>query len=894
MEFTTNERGTNRGLNIQPPNDPGKDQLNATLIEAVYRDIAHLFNKSKSSISGLIGKAEEVFKNFKNTNLNQPLSKSRYAEAFLKIYSFLLDQEKKARRDKDGALLFAYEKWETDPSKPGSYTTKLVDQPWTPARQKSVKEFDVFKEDNIKQCFDYSRKFQPASPGQFVPQKIPVAAKDVPHPGLPAIKDIVAEGETYEEQVIMVKYGITENLKEIVRQNQPDPVLRLEDLALAIRELSRHKLNMNEARQIASEYLNKYVDLPQNSWKKDLLRRNYAEIRKTVNAVTDLKVEMPIEFVFSNYSAINLYFEFHIDFGEDFFKVISGKLRREMNGLYHLHKIDNSLKIFFETNSRKDLAEVIRCVATSRYLMVSYLGDEFQDLGKKRDSLVFRAFEAALLDNEFPKADKQFFLQMDDTYFRILQYIREDKLELAVAANKEVLEKLNQVRSRISAYERDKLKWGGRILFLLTLALDVLISYVTGAIGKFLPRANYVIKAMLPLIQQEIHILSGVQDKRMGGMEMLKEFGMGMISQRVANTVTHKFKEVFKVEINRFNKLVYDTVLNNFVAAFQEELIHLAGKSASLDDFVENLLKNMVSGIAHDTAAGKAIERSRPALEIRIKTNDASLLAQPKRVAEPGIDNKLSSEPHEAAATLIEDTATATGHSDLKTKIEFDIESGKNDKGISPKPNQAERALPPKKKNKHGKSGEEGPDDRTTVSRRESGNAAKGGSKGGSKKKKANAVEQPVAQPEQKIILPILINTTRSGFRRQLIEFFQKNPKHPLIALYDKPNNRLHPSTKKGMDEFYWHENPQAIQAGHVDSHKSELPEKIIIMTAWENQMLKSIIEGKGTPAYMRVRRVLLIDGLPITEESAKHLVAFGKLEQEHLDRAELVDIFDL
>lgn len=72
-------------------------------------------------------------------------------------------------------------------------------------------------------------------------------------------------------------------------------------------------------------------------------------------------------------------------------------------------------------------------------------------------------------------------------------------------------------------------------------------------------------------------------------------------------------------------------------------------------------------------------------------------------------------------------------------------------------------------------------------------------------------------------------------------------------------------------------------------------PVKIVIMRASGNQTLKNAIEGKGASASIRGGfEVEIIDGVPISGESTKHMIDFGKLNSKALKNAPKVDINDL
>jgi DNA polymerase III gamma/tau subunit len=141
--------------------------------------------------------------------------------------------------------------------------------------------------------------------------------------------------------------------------------------------------------------------------------------------------------------------------------------------------------------------------------------------------------------------------------------------------------------------------------------------------------------------------------------------------------------------------------------------------------------------------------------------------------------------------------------------------------------------------------------------------------------------------------LEVFTNTTQSKFRRKLVAFFKRNPNHPLKEIYNSTTKRLQPSTRKGMDTFYWEEHPEAVQAGHVRSKHTGTPDQVIIMTAAENQSYSNTIESKGA-SIKGGFKVAIIEGLPISVQSAKHLISYGKLKQSDLDNATIVDVDDL
>jgi hypothetical protein len=141
--------------------------------------------------------------------------------------------------------------------------------------------------------------------------------------------------------------------------------------------------------------------------------------------------------------------------------------------------------------------------------------------------------------------------------------------------------------------------------------------------------------------------------------------------------------------------------------------------------------------------------------------------------------------------------------------------------------------------------------------------------------------------------LDVFTNTTQSKFRRKLVAFFKNNPNHPLKAIYNSTTKRLQPSTQKGMDTFYWEEHPEAVQAGHVRSKFTGATDQVIIMTASENQSYSRDMESKGVSINGGFK-VAIIEGLPISVVSAQHLISYGKLKQEDLDNAQIVNVNDL
>ncbi|HEY8401379.1 MAG TPA: polymorphic toxin type 5 domain-containing protein [Cytophagaceae bacterium] len=141
--------------------------------------------------------------------------------------------------------------------------------------------------------------------------------------------------------------------------------------------------------------------------------------------------------------------------------------------------------------------------------------------------------------------------------------------------------------------------------------------------------------------------------------------------------------------------------------------------------------------------------------------------------------------------------------------------------------------------------------------------------------------------------LEVFTHTTTRKFRQNLVKFFKNNPNHPLAVLYNPNTGRLHPSTKKGMDSFYWEEHPEAMQAGHVRSKHTGARDQVVIMTAAENQLYNQTVETKGS-SIRGGFKVAIIDGIPVSVRSAQHLIQYGKLDQKVLDNATIVDVDEL
>src|SRR6187402_2782032 len=125
---------SNRGYGQPKLSLRDDDEFSAIIVERLDSDLSIYYNENSllgNSISKLIDYAAQVFEKFKFTADQKALTKYRYAELYLKIYSKVLTIERQTTtRLKDGTLLETYRDWVADPDKPGQ--TKIISKvrPW--------------------------------------------------------------------------------------------------------------------------------------------------------------------------------------------------------------------------------------------------------------------------------------------------------------------------------------------------------------------------------------------------------------------------------------------------------------------------------------------------------------------------------------------------------------------------------------------------------------------------------------------------------------------------------------------------------------------------------------------------------------------------------------------
>jgi len=652
--ISPSQRGTtDRGLKQAAASIQTSDELGASLVATIYGDLSSFYEENSlmgKSMDSLLQLATTLFDKFKSSPLNVPLTKYRFAEGFLKIYDAVKKLEKKSARLADGTLMEAYQEWANDPDRPGALKFIQKFRPWTSTRIKALGELPAFSDANILKARKYIMNTIPGTIDytEYVPAHFVSTQEGQPVPKNWFEKVVTTEvspGIVEQKKIegVELKYIPSEYLVTLLTENKKYNYseVRIEDLALAIRGLSEKGMELGEARKIARKYLEKYVDSPRGI-SGDKLNRNYEAIRKEILEVKSLNptfnpdsgIQAYIPFFFSAYSVLNLHYDLKVPVREDFVRQLNGTLKKELNQKYQLHKIETALEKYFQTMDRKDFAEVVNKVATSRYLMVLYLEDDYVEQEAKRGSLFFRAFEAALYDNEFPKEDKGFFRSISPRMNKVFRLVEQDKLEEAMKENKLVYERFQEIQKKLSAYEGDKQKWGRRALFLITLAIELLLTYITAGFIRAIPsRAGLLVNLVMPAIKQELYLASGLIDKR-DFKNMGIEAVTSVATMKISTMLSARLTSAYNIPAGRFKNIVIDSLLVNFTAALQQELVHLARKQLTLDDFLEELFKNFVSGVLHDKVAKIAIDRVKASkLDSLIRKNDPGVMAVPDRIA---------------------------------------------------------------------------------------------------------------------------------------------------------------------------------------------------------------------------------------------------------------------
>lgn len=679
----------NRGMKQSRMPVQHLDEFQAGLVEVSYRDFSNWYamGQQGKSVAILLTIGEKIWENFAHQLSDKPLTKYRYAEAFLRLVGFLTSIEKQTTtRGKDGALLEAYTDWGADPGRPGEMQVVEKTRPWTAQRPKTVTDIPVFSKENIKavkQCIIHT------NPGAIIYDE-PVETKTAPvskpdtKPWGSFFPQVINEEETEKKtrapeiEGVSVTYRATPRLIKLLT----DPsaydynLIRTEDLALAIRALSTKKIEPQDARDIANKYLHKYIDSKRNTSGasgeysfKDVYRRDFDKIKKNIvdthqfysgmdkpiDPDSDTKVTIP--FFFSAFTVLNLFYDFRVQVDNEIIKQFNGELRRELNAMYQLDKIDEALQKFFQTQERVDFAEVVNCTTRSRYLMVLYLEDDFNHDAAKRTTF-FRLWESAVLDDEFPSESRSFFNGIQTRMREIFELVKQDKLEEALDRNRIVFEEFKAIKEKLEAYQRDKHKWGSRALFLMTLAIDLLITYLTAGFTRLIPaRAGLLLNLAVPVMKQELYYQMGIIEKR-DFVEIGIQAVVNTAATKIATKISSKLIEVYKVPHGSFRSVVMDTLLVNFLSAFQAEIIDSAWKHKDLDDFLKDLFKNFVLGVVHEKCARIAIARARrDGLDAAVKRKDPALLAEPARP----VHERLTTRPvperkPEPATTTSDDT----------------------------------------------------------------------------------------------------------------------------------------------------------------------------------------------------------------------------------------------
>lgn len=134
---------------------------------------------------------------------------------------------------------------------------------------------------------------------------------------------------------------------------------------------------------------------------------------------------------------------------------------------------------------------------------------------------------------------------------------------------------------------------------------------------------------------------------------------------------------------------------------------------------------------------------------------------------------------------------------------------------------------------------------------------------------------------------------SKSYFRELVAKAIQADPNHPLRNLL--VDGRLPQSTRKGLGEQEWLEDPGLLEAGHGTSEHafkklwSKEPAAIRLMTAYENRHLSSTVESRSKGAAALASEALDLGGVPVSFATARDLVASGKVSAEAVRAAPVI-----
>lgn len=132
----------------------------------------------------------------------------------------------------------------------------------------------------------------------------------------------------------------------------------------------------------------------------------------------------------------------------------------------------------------------------------------------------------------------------------------------------------------------------------------------------------------------------------------------------------------------------------------------------------------------------------------------------------------------------------------------------------------------------------------------------------------------------------ILVGTSPEQFRKNVLKIILKDKNHPLKVLLE--NGQLRNSTKEGIDLIDKMFDPRFVEAGHVvsDFAVSSKQQIIILMSAYENQLLSHTVEAGRKALQISERIAVNIGGIAVSEQLAKDLFNAGYISKNVFEKA--------
>ncbi len=621
---------TNRGVAGRRLSEKEIEHLCASIIpdtNAEYIESVYKINKRAKSIIRLAERRFESFRSASDKGL-----KHRYAKEYLAIYEFASVLAEESPVLEDNSLAEGYQELVFDLKVKGEYDVVEKLRPWTPERPKKLSDIPEFKVSRIIEVSrwlqGYSSHVEMEPTGEFR-RKPGIMKKGSLTPQVyvdPPVDADTALSTGSALPVFKVKYKISAHFKGLIL-NPGTSIYALQDesLALAILAFSVDRtMSIASARNIARTYLERF---PED--RKFLAGKDYYDKLRGIYSGPYSDEELEQIFGFSYSSATILAHDFQVKIGENVLRELTGETQREMARKFQLYRIDESLKKYFVTAAAEDFAKVLHAVTRSRFLMVSYFRDDFQELKNKRAGGwgIIKKYESIFLSNQFPAEGEEFLVEAAPRFKGIHNTIKlgsqeaksytgeeiinhkNEFFELAIESNREILTALQDLQAALSNYEQDKVKWGNRVLVLLTLGLELAIAYFTAGLGARLsPLIRTVLGVAEISLTQAFYRYVGITDK-LSATGLARDIATGMLTGAAADKFAERFVNESGRPLASFNRKVIHNIVSNFVAALEQEVLSRAmGKS--MDDFLMDMLTNFSTGVIHSKVANKAMDRS--------------------------------------------------------------------------------------------------------------------------------------------------------------------------------------------------------------------------------------------------------------------------------------------